>query len=156
MVYLLLKFIHVLSATILFGAGLGTAFQMWTCHRRGDPAAIAVVARNTVRADWIFTATSGIVQPASGVALLQLSGYELRAPWLAASIFLYLLAGACWLVVVVIQIRVARIAEASALARAPLPASYFRLMRAWFWLGWPAFLALLAVIWLMVAKPQWG
>ena len=34
----------------------------------------------------------------------------------------------------------------------PLPLGYFR-MRTWYALGWPAFLALLAVFWLMVAKP---
>jgi uncharacterized membrane protein len=34
-----------------------------------------------------------------------------------------------------------------------LPLAYYRLYRIWFWLGWPAFLAVLAIFWLMTAKP---
>ena len=68
--YLWLKWLHVVSATVLFGTGLGTALHMWLAHLRRDPRAIAVVARNVVLVDWLFTATSGVVQPLSGFGLV--------------------------------------------------------------------------------------
>lgn len=151
--YLLLKTVHVLSATVLFGTGLGTAFHMWATHLRGDPRAIAQTARNVVLADWLFTATSGVVQPASGLALAVVAGFDPLEPWLLAAYALYALAAACWIVVVRLQIRVAAIARRSVAEGTPLPPAYHRAMRAWFALGWPAFLGLVAVFWLMIAKP---
>ena len=109
--YLLLKTLHVLSATVLFGTGLGTAFHMWVTHRRGDVRAIAVTAANVVQADFLFTTPAGIVQPVSGFAMMWLAGFDPLAPWLVASYALYALAGLCWLPVVAIQLRVARIAQ---------------------------------------------
>ncbi|HEY4115833.1 MAG TPA: DUF2269 domain-containing protein [Rhizomicrobium sp.] len=147
--YLVLKFVHILSATVLFGAGLGTAFQMWTAHRSGDVRAIATVARHVVWADFLFTTPAIIVQPASGIALILLGGFGAAEPWLVAAYTLYALAGACWLPVVWIQLKVYRLTRTNE----ALPPQYFRLMRTWFWLGWPAFLAVLLTFWLMIAKP---
>ena len=154
MVYLILKTVHVLSSTVLFGTGLGTAFHMWTPHRRGDVRAIASAAQTTVLADWLFTAPSGMIQPISGFVLVLAAGIDPGSSWLVVSYALYVLAGACWLVVVGLQLKIALIARRSAAAGADLPPEYHRLMRWWFRLGWPAFLALLVVFWLMVARPD--
>ena len=151
--YLLAKWIHVLSSTILFGFGAGTAWYLWQAHLTRDPATIASVGRMVVRADWIFTGTSGIVQPASGVYLVLRAGWPADASWLVAAYGLYALAFACWVPVVGLQIRAQRLARASAEAGTALPPEYARVMRLWFILGWPAFLGLLAVFWLMIAKP---
>ena len=151
--YLWLKWVHILSAAVLFGTGLGTAFQMWAAHLRRDDRAIAVVARNVVIADLLFTTPAIVVQPTSGIALIVLAGFDPWASWLVVAYALYLLAGLCWLPVVVIQIRVRDEAAAAVAERRPLPARYYRLIRAWFILGWPAFVALIAVFALMVAKP---
>jgi len=80
--YLWLKWLHVMSATVLFGTGLGTALHMWLAHLRRDPRAIAVVARNVVLVDWLLTATSGVVQPLSGIGLVYLSAADPFASWL--------------------------------------------------------------------------
>jgi uncharacterized membrane protein len=152
--FLLLKTLHILSSTLLFGTGLGTAFHMWATHLRGDVRAIAATARNVVLADWLFTATSGVVQPVTGFAMAIVAGYDLTAPWLVIVYGLYIVAGACWVPVVILQMRVARIASACATSGAALPSEYDRAMRLWFLLGWPAFVALVAVFWLMVAKPD--
>ena len=152
--YLWLKWLHVLSSTVLFGTGLGTAFQMWFAHRSGDTRAIAVVARNVVRADWLFTLPSGIVQPISGVALVLMSGIEPTASWLVATYVLYLIAFVCWVPVVVLQIRVRDMAQAAVATGTPLPNAYHRIMGRWFALGGPAFLGLTAVFLLMIAKPM--
>ena len=151
--YELVKWIHVLSATILFGLGMGTAFYMLMAWRSGRPVLAAGIGRLVVRADWIFTGTSGVVQPVSGIALILLAGWDPWSGWLVATYLLYALAFACWVPVVVLQIRATRLAEQAEAAGTPLPEAYHRAMRLWFTLGWPAFIALMAVFLLMVGKP---
>jgi uncharacterized membrane protein len=122
--------------------------------RDGDPAALAATLRTVVSADYIFTATAAIAQPLTGLLLVYLGGYALDQLWIIASIGLYLLIGACWLPVVVLQIKMRDMAiDAGNAKQKDLPLRYHRLRRVWFWLGWPAFLALLAIFWLMIAKP---
>jgi len=150
--YIAIKLLHVLSSTVLFGTGLGTAFHMWMTHRTGDVRAIASAARITVLADTWFTTPAVIVQPLSGVALMKLAGFGWQ-PWLVAAMGLFVLAGACWLPVVKLQLRARDLAAAAVAEGSALPPAYFRCMRIWFLLGWPAFLAVVAVFWLMVAKP---
>lgn len=151
--YLLLKTLHVISAAVLLGTGAGIAFFMCTAHRRGDVAAIAAVARLVVLADWCFTAPAVVVQFGSGVLLAHLAGFPLGTPWLAWSIGLFFLVGACWLPVVWLQIRARDLAVEAARLGQPLSPLYHRTMRIWFALGWPAFLAVIAIVYLMVAKP---
>lgn len=153
-VYVWVKTLHILSATILFGTGLGTAFHMWMTHLSGDVRAIATVARNVVRADFLFTTPAVIVQPLSGAALIWMTATDPRAPWLVVVYGLYVLTGLCWLPVVWLQIRARDLAAASAASGEPLPPLYYRTMRIWFLLGWPAFAAVMAILWLMVAKPS--
>lgn len=151
--YLIVKWVHIISSTILFGFGAGTAWYFWNAHLSRDPAIIAKVGRMVVRADWIFTGTSGLVQPATGIWMAHLAGYSLFEPWLMATYGLYSLAFLCWAPVVWLQIKAQRLAETACETKTPLGPDYFGTMRIWFALGWPAFLSLLAVFWLMVAKP---
>jgi uncharacterized membrane protein len=151
--YLLLRLLHIVSATVLLGTGLGIAFFMAMAHRSGQPALIAATSRWVVIADGAFTAPAVLVQAGSGTALVILTGIPWQQPWLVWALALFVFVGACWLPVVWIQWRVSRIAaEAVAQGRA-LGADYRRLMRWWFALGWPAFAAVLAIFWLMVRKP---
>lgn len=149
-----LKWIHILSSTVLFGTGLGTAFHGLMTNLRGDLRAIVAGDKNVVLADWIFTTPAVIIQPLTGVALAREEGWPLDSHWILASIALYIFVGACWLPVVWLQVRMARIAESCLESGAPLPPEYRRCFRWWFALGWPAFTAMLAIFWLMVAKPQ--
>ena len=151
--YFWVKWIHILSSTLLFGTGLGIAFFMWIAHRRGDVAVIAGTARTVVIADACFTAPAVLVQLASGVWLAQKLGLPLTQGWIAKSLVLFVLVGACWLPVLWLQLRARDLALQALRDGAPLPAAYHRAMRWWFWLGWPAFLAVLAIFWLMVMKP---
>lgn len=152
-IYAVVKFVHIVSATVLFGTGLGTAFFLWMTHRTGNVSAIATAARITVRADWLFTTPAVILQPFSGIVLMRLVGYPATSSWLVVAIGLYVLAGACWLPVVALQLRMRDFAARAALEGCALPPQYYRCMRWWFVLGWPAFAAVLATFWLMVAKP---
>ena len=151
--YLWIKWLHILSATILFGTGLGTAFHMMMTHLRGDATAIAVTTRNTVMADWLFTATSGVVQPVTGIVMVYMAGLDPFESWLVVTYGLYVVAGLCWLKVVQLQYRMRDLAAAAVSHGEPLPAEYDTAMRLWFILGWPAFVSLLAVFALMVTKP---
>lgn len=153
MEFLWLKWLHILSATVLFGTGLGIAFFKWSADRSGDVGAIAVVMRRVVLADWLFTTTSVIVQPLTGVWLALLAGYPLTRGWVAWSLALYALAGLCWLPVVWLQLRMRDMAVRAAAEGGALPARYHRYARIWFWLGIPAFAALIVVYYLMVFRP---
>lgn len=150
----LLLLAHVVSSTILYGAGFGTMFQWVAAHRTGDVRAIAATTRNVVLADWLFTATSGIVQPTTGLWLALLDGIPLSSSWLMATYGLYIIAGLCWLPVVGLQLRGAALARMAALEGRPLPDSYHRIYRIWFRLGIPAFTSLTVVFYLMTAKPR--
>lgn len=151
--YATVKWLHILSSTLLFGTGLGSAFYLFFASRTRDARAVAVVARYVVIADVLFTATTVVFQPLSGWYLAHLAGFPLTAPWIMASFVLYFLAGACWLPVVWIQIRMRNLAQRAAATDAPLPALYWIYLRVWTILGMPAFVALIVVFWLMVAKP---
>ena len=152
--YLILKTLHVLSSVLLVGTGFGSAFYLFFTNRTGSVPAIAAVSRLVVRADWWFTTPAVIFQPLSGLGLAHIAGWAWDTPWLMVSAALYLLAGLCWLPVVWIQIRMRQIAaESAARQDAALPPAYWRHARVWETLGYPAFLAMLAVYFLMVAKP---
>lgn len=152
MTYPLLKTLHILSMVLLFGTGLGSAFYKWMADRSGNLAHIAVTNRHVVLADWLFTTPTVIFQPLSGLWLLHLLDIPLHTPWIVASLLLYALAGICWLPVVWLQIRMRDLATRALANNAPLPSAYWRMARAWFWLGVPAFSAMVAVVALMVGK----
>ena len=153
MEYMVVKWLHILSSTFLFGTGIGSAFYMLFTSLSRDVRAIAVVSRNVVLADWIFTATTVVIQPLTGFYLIHLAGFPLQSRWIMYSIGLYFLAGACWLPVVWIQMRMRDMAQVAARENSELPARYWRYLKIWTTLGIPAFFALVIVFWLMVAKP---
>ena len=109
--------------------------------------------RLVVIADWVFTATTIIFQPLSGFYLVHLAGFPLTSRWIVWTMVLYVVAGACWIPVVFLQMRMRRLAQAAAAAGSALPAAYDRLLRWWVALGIPAFVSLVIVFYLMVAKP---
>jgi uncharacterized membrane protein len=151
--FLLVEVVHVIGAAVLLGTGVGIAFFMLMAHRTGDPRLIAHTAGVVVVADAVFTATAVVAQPITGAWLAVMAGYPLLRGWIGASLGLYLFIGAFWLPVVWMQIRMRDLARAAAIEGAPLPAAYHRLWRAWFVCGFPAFAAVICIIWLMVAKP---
>lgn len=155
MSHAVLLFLHVIGATVLLGTGAGIAFFMVMSNRSRDPALIAHVAAIVVLADMLFTATAAVFQPVTGVLLARSAGWPLVEGWVAVSLALYVFVGAFWLPVVWIQVRLRDMARAARDASAPLPARYHRLYRIWFACGFPAFFAVLAIVWLMLTKPVW-
>ena len=153
MSYEVAKWLHILSSTLLFGTGIGSAYYMFFTSLAGDARTVAQVVRLVVVADWVFTTTTIVFQPLSGLWLAHLAGMSLTSRWLVWTFVLYLVAGACWIPVVFIQIRMRRLADAAAARDEPLPPQYRAYFRIWTALGVPAFFALVIVFYLMVAKP---
>lgn len=153
MLYLALKYLHVIGAAVLLGTGAGIAFFMLMAHLRGNARVIAGVARIVVIADFVFTATAVVVQPVTGALLAKQLGYSLLEGWIALSIVLYVVTGAFWLPVVWMQIRMRDLANEAVRTQAPLPPAYHRLFWLWFAFGFPAFGVVLAIFWLMIARP---
>jgi uncharacterized membrane protein len=151
--YLLVKTVHILSSVLLVGTGLGSAFYLFMANRSRSLAAQAVVSRYVVLADWIFTTPAIIIQPATGVLLAHWAGWPITTPWILWSIVLYVLAGACWLPVVWLQIALKHMANEAFTLDKPLPHAYWRYARLWEALGYPAFAAMVVIYYLMVAKP---
>ena len=150
--YVLLKWVHILSSTILFGAGVGSAFHLFASSVRRRIGGVATSSRNVVLADWLLTTPAAILQPVTGIALVHKLGLPLSTPWIAWSLALYAVAIACWLPVVAIQIRMRQVAETAERHGAPVPAAYDRLFHWWTALGIAAFFAFLLIFWLMVGK----
>jgi uncharacterized membrane protein len=151
--YLALKYLHVIAAAVLLGTGAGIAFFMLLAHRTGNTQVIAEVAGIVVIADFLFTATAVVLQPITGVALAYINGYPLGEGWIVLSILLYLFTGAFWLPVVWMQMRMRDLAAAAWRTGQPLPKAYYRLFWTWFAFGFPAFAAVMAIFWLMIARP---
>jgi uncharacterized membrane protein len=152
--YLIAKYLHVLGAIVILGTGTGIAFFMLMAHRSGDAAFIARTAATVVVADLLFTASAVVLQPLTGGALMLLSSTALSERWLATALALYAVAGLFWIPVVFMQIEMRDLARAAAACETALPPRYFALFRRWFVFGIPGFGAVMAILWLMIAKPQ--
>lgn len=151
--YIIVKWIHVVSSTILFGTGLGSAFYLFAANRTGNVANIHFGVSQVVVADWLFTSPAIVIQLGTGLWLMHAAGYSLADGWIHGALALFFFAGLCWVPVVWIQIRMRDLAKAALKADTPLPQAYWRLDRLWIIAGALAFPAVLAVFYLMVAKP---
>lgn len=154
MEYLLIKWLHILSSTVLFGTGVGSAFYKWMANRTDNLEHMARTNRNVVLADWLFTTPTVILQPVTGIALVFMAGYGFDLLWLKSSIVLYIVAGLCWLPVVFIQIRMRDLCNQAIANNELLPAVYKVYSQWWFWLGVVAFCSLVVVFYLMVFRPN--
>jgi uncharacterized membrane protein len=152
MTYIYLKWIHILSAILLLGTGLGSAFYVWRAHRAGNMDAIRFVLRNVILADWLFTVPPIVLLPVTGVWLMRINGYPFSALWLWLSLVLFGIAGLCWLPAAFLQYKMKALAD-QALDKERLTARYWQYERLWSILGAAAFPAILAIFTLMIFKP---
>ena len=153
MEYLIVKWVHVVASALLFGTGVGSAFYLLFASLRREPAVVAFVARWVVIADWLFTATTMVVQPVTGLYLARSMRLPLTSGWVWWSIVLFVVAGACWLPVIWLQMRMRDLAADAAARGEGLPNAYWRAFRYWILLGTPALLSFIVIFYLMVAKP---
>ena len=153
MLFLAVKYLHIVGAVVLLGTGTGIAFFMLMAHRSGEAGFVARTAGVVVLADMLFTATAAVAQPLSGAALIHLAGWSWGEPWIALSLGLYLAVGLFWLPVVWMQARMRDLARSADRRGVPLPPAYHRLFGWWFAFGIPGFGGTAAILWLMIAKP---
>jgi uncharacterized membrane protein len=149
-----LLWLHVIGATVLLGTGAGIAFFMLMAHRTGDAKLVAHVAGTVVTADFVFTTSAVLLQPITGLLLAAEVGWPLTTSWIVLSLSLYVMTGLFWIPVVFIQLRMRDLARQAARNNYALSPVYYRLFRIWFACGFPAFAAVLAILWMMLAKPQ--
>lgn len=149
----LVRWLHVIGATVLLGTGAGIAFFMVMAQRTARPGLVAHVAETVVIADLVFTATAVVAQPITGALLVRSLGWSLGEGWIALSLALYVLTGLFWLPVVRIQMRLRDLARIAEAASTPLPPESQRLYRIWLACGFPAFASVLAILWLMLTRP---
>lgn len=154
--YFALQYLHVIGATVLLGTGAGIAFFMLKAHFTNDAQVIAGVARIVVTADFLFTGTAVVAQPVTGYLLARFLGYPIFDGWVALSLVLYGVTGAFWVPVVFMQIRMRDLAAAAARDGTALPPRYHRLFWTWFAFGFPAFAAVLGILWLMTTRPSFS
>jgi uncharacterized membrane protein len=152
--YSILKVIHILSAIFLFGAGFGSAFHKFLADRSKELRAQVAANRQIVVTDWVFTVPTVVIQPATGWAMATLGGYSIANRWLAVAIGLYGFAGLCWIPAVFLEIKMRDLSLRALVDNTPLPSTYYHLARIWCWLGVPAFLAMVVIVYLMVVKPN--
>ena len=152
MMYLSLKALHLLSMVVLFGTGLGSAWYKWMADRGGNVSHIARTNKQVVLADWLFTTPTIVIQPLTGIGMLLIMGIPFSTPWVMASLLLYALAGACWLPVVWLQIRMQRLSALADESGDALGKQYWRYARTWLWLGVPAFTSMVLIVLMMVFK----
>lgn len=152
----LLRWLHVVGAAVLLGTGVGIACFMVMANRTGDARLIAHVAETVVIADFAFTATAVVAQPITGYLLARQIGWALTEGWVALSLALYVITGLFWLPVVWIQMRLRDLAREASSKDGLLPPVYRRLYGIWLACGFPAFISVLAILWLMLARPHLG
>ena len=152
--YFLVKYLHLLGAIVILGTGTGIAFFMLMAHLSGEPAFIARTARVVVIADMLFTLSAVLLQPVTGATLMWLSSTALTERWLFASLVLYVVAGLFWVPVIFMQIELRDLARKAEASSQPLPPRYVTVFRRWFLCGIPGFGSVMAILWLMIAKPS--
>ena len=153
MLYFTIEYLHVLGAIVILGTGTGIAFFMLMAHRSRDATFIAKTAEVVVIADFIFTLSVVLLQPVTGGLLMWMSSTSITEGWLTTSLVLYAVAGVFWVPVVFMQIEMRDLARAASASGAPLQQRYFTLFRRWFLFGIPGFGSVMAILWLMIAKP---
>lgn len=150
--YLLIKTIHIVSSTLLFGTGLGTFFFMIRATRSGNAEAVRVTAATVVLADWIFTSPAVVVQFVTGLMLMQILGISFFSVWFGVILALFCAVGALWLPVVWIQLQLRNMLKTMQPGDA-LPSRFIKLVRVWELMGYPAFSMVVIIFALMVYKP---
>lgn len=148
MSYQILKLIHIVSATLMIGAGIGSAFYLFLSYKRFAVSTLKDVLKLVVLADSIFTAPAVVVQFITGLLLsnmLNMTGTNWFWVVLAVSGVVLVM----WLRAAYLQIELRKMLE----TENEVTPSFHHKMKVWFYLGIPSFLGALYLYYLMVYKP---
>lgn len=152
--YLLLKSVHLVGVVIFVGNIIVTGWWKLMADRTRDPKIIAFAQRQVTTTDWVFTFGGVTLVAIGGYGNAALHGIPLTVTWLAWGNALFLLSGVIWIAILVpVQIRLARIARTFADAGS-IPGYYWRLETLWGISGVIATVLPVAIIAIMVFKPE--
>jgi len=152
MLYLGLKYAHIIAAIFLFGFGMGSYLYLIAASRTANPLVIAHVARMVVRFDTWITTPAGFIQILTGYGLVKLSGLPLTTEWVLTALVIFLCTGALWLPVLVLQKRLQVLASSAAETGQGLTVEYDAVYRKWFWMGVLGFLGMFVIVLIMVTR----
>ncbi|WP_439856270.1 DUF2269 family protein [Pseudomonas yamanorum] len=152
MLYLGLKYIHIIAAIFLFGFGMGSYLYLIAASRTANPQVIAQVARMVVQFDTWITTPAGFIQIITGFLLIKLAGLPLTTEWVLTSLIIFLCVGALWLPVLVLQKRLQQMALSAVETGRPLDDGYRGVYRKWFWMGVFGFSGMFVIVLIMVTK----
>lgn len=150
MLYLSVKTLHVLAATLFLGTGIGSAYYKFRADQSGDLRVVAWAQRAIVTGDLIFIVPAGVLLPATGLWMATDRGWPLTSGFVFWGLLGYAVAGVTWLPAAYLQLRMRRAAD-EALARGEaLPEQFERDRRVWLALGFPSFIAAMTTVYVMV------
>jgi len=152
MLYLCLKYLHIIAAIFLFGFGMGSYLYLIAASRTANPQVIAQVARMVVRFDTWITTPAGVIQIITGLLLIQLAGLPVTTEWVLTALIIFLGVGSLWLPVLVLQKRMRQMASRAVETDTVLDDGYRGVYRQWFWLGVFGFLGMFVIVMIMVTK----
>jgi uncharacterized membrane protein len=151
-----LKFLHMLSMAVMFGAWLAIAMFMLFAHRYGKAPVMALISAIVVRVElWVMLAAV-VLQPIIGFPLAYVIGSPVDAYWLEASAVIYAGVLLLWILNLLIEMRIRRLSKDAALAAAALPASYRRLFWLWSLFTIAGLAGMVAIMAFMIWQPQWS
>ncbi len=150
-----LKLLHILSAVVMTGTGIGLAYFLFLAVLTKKQEALVAIARWVIWGDWLFTLPAIITQIISGLLLVERLGWSFASVGMHWILTLYALMLVCWLPVIVIQYKLYHISlkiltEGQDVHCHP---SFKRLFRLWVLLGSIAFVCVLLLFWIMIFKP---
>ena len=152
MLYLCLKYLHIIAAIFLFGFGIGSYLYLIAASRTGNPQVIAHVARMVVGFDTWITTPAGFVQIITGYLLMRLSGLSMSTEWVLTSLIIFFCVGSLWLPVLLLQKRLYVMASSASEAGTGLDEQYQGVYRKWFWMGVLGFAGMFVIVLMMVTK----
>jgi uncharacterized membrane protein len=152
MLYLCLKYLHIIAAIFLFGFGMGSYLYLIAASRTANLQVIAHVARMVVRFDTWITTPAGFVQIITGYLLMRLSGLSISTEWVLTSLIIFFCVGSLWLPVLLLQKRLYVMASRANETGASLDQQYQGVYRQWLWMGVLGFAGMFVIVLMMVTK----
>ena len=146
--YQLLKLIHILSATLMIGTGLGSAFYLFFTYKKAKASTVKEVLKLVVLADSIFTLPSVIVQLITGIFLSNMMNM-MFTKWFWIVIIVSVIVLVLWVIAVFIQYKLKRLLD----EKEEITSQFHGLMKQWYYLGVFSFSGSIFLYYLMVYKP---
>ncbi len=153
MIYDLAKFLHVTGVAMLMGNITVTAIWKFFADRDGRPEVLGFAQKLVTYTDWSMTFWGVVLIMGGGYFMAVSADLPLDQGWLLWSQLLFFLSGFIWLLVIVpIQVKQGRMAKA--FSAEDVGDEYRALSSRWLVWGLISTVPLIAVTWLMIAKPS--